>query len=171
MTEPKLAKEVRHQTQGHKWGGQLRREFDTLSRATEGMGASSLFEAIATEAVIADDGELCDSSGKPGYAWNPEAQKRKGSRNPASERVKAAGASLGRVLAGGHPDHRSYLAFLQGVYVVTTQQDYDVAQRIEMLWDQMAYDDEGLEEVPHPKRGWIRNTWNRFLAWWRSSYS
>jgi hypothetical protein len=169
MTEPELRKEARRNSQAHKWGGQLRREFDTLYRATEGLGASALFEAISTEAVIADTGELCDSAGREGYAWNPESNKLKGSRNPASERVKSAGASLGRVLAGGHPDHRSYLAFLQAIYVVTTQQDYDVAARIEMLWDQMAYDQEETEaeEAVIKERSWIGRLWHRFVAWWQ----
>jgi hypothetical protein len=164
-----LEKTVRRQSQAHQWGSQLRREFDTLVRATEGLGATALFEALATEAVIADNGELQDSAGKPGYAWNPDAQKRKGSKNPAAERVKAAGSSFGRLLAGGHPDHRTYLAFLQALYVVTTQQDYDVAQRIEMLWDQMAYDEEPSEDEELPggrERSWIGQLWRRFVTWW-----
>lgn len=167
-----IEKTVRRQSQGHQWGSQLRREFDTLVRATEGLGATSLFEAIATEACIADDGTLCTTAGEKGYAWHPEAQNRKSSRNPAGERVKAAGASFGRVIAGGHPDHRSYLAFLQALYVVTTQQDYDVAQRIEMLWDQMAYDEPEpeAEEPVITERSWISRTWERFLSWWRATY-
>lgn len=171
MTEKELEKQVKRSSQSHQWGSQLRREIDTLYRATEGLGATALFEAICTEAVIADDGELQSSDGTAGYAWDPDAQRRKGSRNPAAERVKASGASLGRVLAGGHPDHRTYLAFLQGIYVVTTQQDYDVAARIEMLWDQMAYDEPEPEEneavIVRRRRSWIRDAWQRFLMWWR----
>lgn len=168
MSDTSLPATVKNQTNGHKWGGQLRREFDTLVRATEGLGASALVEAIATEAVIADDGHLHDTSGKAGYAWNPQAQIKKGARNPAGERVKAAAASLGRVLAGGHPDHRTYLAFLQGIYVVTTQQDYDVASRIEMLWDQMAYDEEHPVEPPTPPRTWLSRIIDRFVQWLKS---
>jgi hypothetical protein len=171
MTDKKLRTQVKRSSQAHQWGSQIRREFDTLARATEGLGACAVFEAIATEAVIADNGELKDSTGKVGYAWNPEAQQRKGARNPAAERVKAAAASFGRVLAGGHPDHRTYLAFLQGIYVVTTQQDYDVASRIEMLWDQMAYDTEPEEEEEvnvRIERSWLGRVWDNLLAWWRA---
>lgn len=170
MSEPLIQQQIKRTSQSHQWAVQLRREIDTLIRATEGLGISSTFEALATEAVIADNGELCDSTGKPGYAWNPDSQLRKGSRNPAGERVKAAAASLGRVLAGGHPDHRTYLAYLQALYVVTTQQDYDVAARIEMLWDQMAYDEpdapEELEPVSVP-RTWLGRVIDRFFAWLR----
>jgi len=170
MSDSLIKQAVRRSSQAHQWAIHLRRELDTLIRATEGTGASSLFEALATEAVIADNGELCDSTGKPGYAWNPEAQKRKGARNPAGERVKSAAASFGRVLAGGHPDHRTYLAYLQALYVVTTEQDYDVAARIEMLWDQMAYDtedEEQIEEAATAPRTWLGKLVDRFLTWLR----
>jgi hypothetical protein len=167
MPDGGLEKQVRRSSQGHQWGSQLRREIDTLFRATEGLGATAMFEALSTEAVIADNGQLESTSGTPGYAWDPEAQRRKGSRNPAAERAKVAGASLGRVLAGGHPDHRTYLAFLQALYVVTTQQDYDVAARIEMLWDQMAVDEEPEEHTYSVKRrSWVKRVWARFIAWW-----
>lgn len=161
-------KKVERITRGHQWGSQLRREFDTLARATEGLGACALFEALATEAVIADTGELQSTAGEVGYAWDPQAQIRKGARNPASERVKAAAASFGRVLAGGHPDHRTYLAYLQAIYVVTTQQDYDVAQRIEMLWDQMAYDEEMTEDSEPTPRSWLGRVIDRFVNWLRA---
>lgn len=168
MSDPLIKQQVQRTTQAHTWAIHLKRELDTLIRATEGTGASALFEALATEAVLADNGELCDSTGKSGYAWNPDAQKRKGARNPASERVKSAAASFGRVLAGGHPDHRTYLAFLQALYVVTTQQDYDVAARIELLWDQMAYDDEEHEdEETAAPRTWLGKLVDRFLSWLR----
>jgi hypothetical protein len=162
---------VKRQSQGHLWGSQLRREIDVLFRACEGIGATSVFEALATEAVIADDGTLNDTTGKAGYAWNPQAQIKKGVRNPAGERVKSAGASLGRVLSGGHPDHRTYLAYLQAMYVVTTQQDYDVTARIEMLWDQMAYDVEPETEeelVTATRRSWLGRVWDRIVCWWRT---
>jgi hypothetical protein len=161
-------KAAQSQATAHQWGQHIRREFDTLVRATEGMGATALVEAIATEAVIADTGELADGRGNKGWAWNPEAIRRTTVSNPAAERVKSAGASLGRVLCGGHPNHRVYLAFLQAIYVVTTQQDYDVAARIEMLWDQMAYENEEAVEELAPRQSWLGRAWQALLAWFRN---
>jgi len=169
----KLEQRSRRQAEAHKWGSQLRREIDALVRATEGMGATSLLEALVTEAVIADNGELVDKRGNKGFAWNPEVYARKtvGQSAAARERVKSAGASLGRVLVGGHPDHRTYLAYLQALYVVATQQDYDVTERIELLWDQMVFDEEQEPELDEParRRSFLGRIWDVFRTWWLGS--
>ena len=149
---------------GHQWGVQLQREIDVLIKATEGRGASTLFLALATEAIIADTGRLEDSTGTVGYAWQPKVYEKE--RDPVTSRIRAAGASIGRVMAGGHPSHRCYLAVLEAVYVVTTQQEYDVAERIEKLWDEARAnadisDQEQLEAKARPRR----SLWRRFLNW------
>lgn len=164
---PRSMNENRRIVSGHQWGVQLQREIDVLVAGTQGIGLSTTMLALATEAVIADTGRLCDSTGTPGYAWQPEVYERKANHDPVTARIRAAGSSLGRVLAGGHPSHRAYLAFLEAVYVVTTQQSYDVAERIEKLWDEAErmrdeIDEPEEDETPRRKpwtarlRDWLR---------------
>lgn len=153
---------------GHQWGVQLRREIDVLVAAMQGVGVTATIQALATEAVLADNGTLKDTAGHPGFAWDPAAQTRKGSRDVVTQRIRAAGASIGRIMAGGHPNHRTYLAVLEAVYVVTVAQDYDVAERIEKLWDQSAALVEVAEEeqaVPR-KRGLLHRLWDAIKRHW-----
>lgn len=156
---------------GHQWGVQLQREIDVLLAANEGRGASALILALATEAVIADNGTLTDSLGKPGYAWTPGVYQKKAGPDWITSRIRAAGSSIGRVMSGGHPSHRTYLAVIEALYVVTTQQSYDVAERIERLWDEAAARKDIEEQEEHERGpGLFRRMWSRFLAWWHASY-
>lgn len=153
--------------QSHLWGAQIRREVDILLNATEGVGASSLFAALATEAVVADGGQLSTTTGEQGYAWNPKAHGRE--RDPVQARIRSAGASLGRVLVGGQPDHRSYLAFLEAIYQVTTSQERPVTERIEQLWEAYAAmsEEERVEQEERAARpGLLRRFWRALRAWW-----
>lgn len=140
---------------GHKQGVHLRREIDILIAATQGVGTSAIFAALSTQAALRDDGTLTDSAGNPGYCWRPEVYERK-SADPVRSRIHAVAASLGRVMGGGHPSNRSYLAFLDAIYVVTTEQDYDVTARIEKLWDDAAargeIAEEEREQASRPRR-------------------
>lgn len=150
---------------GHLWAIQIRREIDTLTLARQGHDTSQLMFAVSVEAVAADTGLLQDSQGNAGFAWTPSVYEKK-SKNPAAERIKAAGASLGRIMCGGHPDHRAYLAFLEAIYIVTTAQDYDVVARIEKLWDLAATQTDTasmVETLMAPRPGLLR----RLVAWLR----
>lgn len=152
---PRSINENRRLVSGHQWGVQLQREVDVLVAATQGIGLSTTMLALATEAVIADNGTLADSRGEQGYAWQPDVYERRATAyaDPVTARIRAAGSSLGRVLAGGHPSHRAYLAFLEALYQVTTQQSYDVAERIEKLWDQAeSMRDQAIEETEEQER-------------------
>lgn len=132
--------DVRQRASGHTWGLQLRREMEILMQATNGVGAATLWQTIAAEAAVVDDGTLADSAGTTGYAWNPDVYERKGSADPVRDRMLAISASMGRVLCGGHPSHRAYLALLEAVYRVAVEQDYDTARRIEALWERARVD-------------------------------
>lgn len=164
--------ENRRLVSGHQWGVQLQREVEVLVTAMKGVGLPSIFLALATEAVIADNGTLTDSSGEPGYAWTPKVYETKSPGDPITARIRAAGASLGRVLAGGHPTYRAYLAFLEALYVVTTQQEYDVAERIEKLWDEAARlhdtDEEHDDDLVADRRprGWVGRLWSYLRLHW-----
>lgn len=148
------------------WAHELRTEIDTLILAREGRGTSHLLFAISVAAVTADTGALTSSTGKPGYAWNPISYE--GRSDPTAERIRAAGASVGRLMAGGHPDHRVYLAVMEAVYVVTTTQDYDVIAKIESLWDERKQlEIEEQEAAPAPRRGVMR----RLLDWMRGIFT
>jgi hypothetical protein len=111
----------------------IRRELDVLLQAAEGIGACNIVRAIAVEAVAADEGDYTDTAGNPGYAWNPKGYLDKS--DPVGFRIYSAAQSLGRVMAGGNCDARTYAAFMEGIYKVTVNQDYDVTRRIEQLWD------------------------------------
>lgn len=157
-----------HVAQSHLWGAQVRREVDILLAATEGIGASSLLQRIATEAVVADTGALKTSTGEAGYAWDPTSHQRRGVRDPVEQRIRTAGASLGRVLCGGQPDHRSYLAFLEAIYQVTTNQDQDIAERITALWDRYeAVIEEEIAEAERKRTSILDRFWRALVAWWR----
>ena len=131
----------------------IRREFDVIAEAREGIGASSLIHAICVEAVSADQGHFETSGGEQGYAWNPLKYK-----TPHS-RIAAAGSSLGRVLAGANCDRRTYQAFMEGIYQVTVNESDDVTERIERLWDQQALLPPEPEPVEQPSR------LKRFFNW------
>ena len=169
MSSDRSTQSNRRLVAGHQWGLQLQREMDVLVAATKGQGLCTLILALATEAVIADNGTLVDSSGEPGYAWNPRVYEGK-SADPVTGRIRAAGGSLGRVLAGGHPSHRTYLAFLEALYVVTTQQEYDVAERIEKLWDEsqamVEQEIEEEEQRERPRPSTLRRLWTYIKVHW-----
>lgn len=156
---------------GSKYSAQIRREFDVLLQATDGVGASSLIHTLAAEAVLADTGRLTDSTGAAGFAWNPAVYEKRNATDPVAARIASAGASLGRVLAGGHPTHRTYLAYLEAIYQVTVTQGDDVAARIERLWDQYAAQEIEEPLVEPTTRPWYRRLWARFVAWWSASYT
>lgn len=149
------------------WAAQIRREFDILIMARQGDGTSSIAFALAVEAVAADTGMLTDVAGNPGFAWKPTVYENKGSKNPTADRIKSAGASLGRMLAGGHPDHRTYLAFMEAIYVVTTAQDYDVAARIEALWDQLGRRNDSIHDIVEQIIDSRPGFWKRIGSWLR----
>jgi hypothetical protein len=159
-------KTIVSKAQGALWAAQIRREIDLLVQATDGIGASSLFARLATEAVYRDDGTLKTSVGEPGYSWSPDVQERKKSRDPVQQRINAAAASLGRVLGGGQCDHRAYLAFLEAIYQVATSQDKDVSARIEALWER--YDQHVVEEaaIEQARRSLLRRVWDAVRNWW-----
>lgn len=155
-------------SKGHLWGVQIRRELDTLMLARGGEETSHVMFMLAVEAVTADTGTLVDSSGVAGFAWRPSVYtNRRSSKDPAADRIKSAGASLGRIMAGGHPDHRTYLAFMEAVYVVTVAQDYDVASRIEALWDRLDGDRTDIHDIVESIIEDTRkpNPLKRFVAW------
>lgn len=152
---------------GQLWATQIRRELDILMLARQGDGMTSIMFALAVEAVAADTGALADLAGNTGYAWKPSVYENKGSRNPAADRIKSAGASLGRILAGGHPDHRTYLAFMEAVYVVTTAQEYDVVARVEALWDQHGREVESIHHIVEEILDSRPNIWQRIGCWLR----
>lgn len=147
----------------------IRREFDVLLAATQGIGASSLIHALAIEAVTADTGKLKTTDGTEGYVWQPRVYETKAPTNPVHSRICAAGASLGRILAGGHPTNRAYLAFMEAIYQVTTSQADDVADRIQALWDahEAAVD---AEPAPEPRTPWYARLWRRLRSWWKATY-
>lgn len=160
--------------QGALWAAHIRREFDMLIRALDGVGASSLVQQLATEAVVADNGTLKTSVGEAGYSWDPATQERKKARDPVGQRIAAAGASLGRVLAGAQCDHRAYLAFLEAIYQVSTNQDRDVTARIEALWamaDQLAEEERVEEERKAEHRGLLGRAWDAIVNWWRHGWA
>jgi hypothetical protein len=159
-------------TNGEVMAQHLKREFDVLAEATKGLGMASVISSLAIQAVLADTGQLCAGNGEPGYAWQPDVYQRKAPHDPVGERIRVAGATFGRVMAGGHPTHRSYLAYLEAMYRVTTAQEDEVARRIEELWDALETKPE-LVLVPTPterEHGVIVRLWKRFIAWWRASY-
>ena len=147
----------------------IRREFDILLAATQGIGAASLMHALSVAAVTADTGHLRSGDGTEGHVWQPKVYETKSPTNPVHSRICAAGASLGRILAGGHPTNRAYLAFMEAIYVVTTSQTDDVADRIQALWDahEAALD---AEPIPTTRTPWYRRWWHRLRAWWSVSY-
>lgn len=153
------------------WAAHIRREFDTLVQAMGGVGTSSLIQHLATEAIYADNGKLTTSTGEPGYSWDPKVHERKSLKDPIGQRISAAGASLGRVLAGGHCDHRAYLAFLEAIYQVATNQDRDISARIEELWERAAQEVEEQVALEVEKRGWLRRAWDALVDWWRTGWA
>jgi hypothetical protein len=164
-------KAVVSRAQGALWAAQIRREIDLLVQATDGIGATSLIAHLATEAVYADNGTLKTSVGEPGYSWSPEAEKRKNARDPVAQRIYAAGASLGRVLAGGQCDHRAYLAFMEAIYQVATNQDRDVTSRIEALWERHDQHVEEQEAIEAERRGLLRRVWDAVHDWWLKGWA
>lgn len=160
-----MASKAQLRGSGPIWAAHIRREFDTLVQALSGVGTSSLVQQLATEAIYADNGKLVTSTGEAGYSWDPSAQDKKNARDPVQARIAAAGSSLGRVLAGGQCDHRAYLAFLEAIYQVATNQDRNISARIEELW---ARADQEIEEqivLEREARSFLRRAWDAIVAW------
>lgn len=155
---------------GALWAAQIRREFDTLAQAMSGVGIASLIQTLATEAVYADNGTLRTSVGEPGYSWNPDAASRKRKGDPVRERINSAGASLGRVLAGGQCDHRAYLAFLEAFYQVTTTQNPDISARIEALWERHEQHVAEEEAIESEKPGVLARFWSAIVEWFKTGW-
>ena len=159
----------RRMVAAHQWGLAIRREIDILIAAQQGAGTTATMQALATEAVLADDGTLRDSTGEPGYAWHPDRYKGKDAGAAATARIRAAGASIGRAMVGGHPAHRTYLATLAAIMEVAAAQDYDVTARIELLWDQQAAQMESAEAEEAAvvrQRSWIARVWDFLKERW-----
>jgi hypothetical protein len=155
---------------GALWAAQIRREFDLLAQAMNGVGISSLIQTLATEAVFADDGTLKTSVGEPGYSWNPDAASRKRKTDPVKERINSAAASLGRVLGGGQCDHRAYLAFLAAFYEVKTSQDQDITARIEALWERHEQHVAEEETIEAEKQGVLGRVWAAIVSWFKTGW-
>jgi len=165
-----MSKSRRPHGDGASMGAHLRREYDVLVEAKQGLGAASLFHAISVQAAAADDGTLEHGTGTPGYAWQPDVYQRKSPTDPVGERIRAVSASFGRVMAGGHPTTRAYLAFMEGIYRVTTDQPEDVTKRIEAMWDDLEREPVLLIEVERDRPSWWRRVWETIRSWWNESY-